>query len=281
MINLALRVSLLVWVGFTPFVARVGIATDVDADEVLSNFPDTKWFDSDADAYLPPEDAPLRDNPLRKDGRVAGPASSWDWWDAFDWDWWDSSGAGGAGGAMWGETFFTYFFYTLLFILFIAIVALLTWFLLRDSFPALRQRKNDESGEIMIDRARIEALPFDAKPDMGDPLAMAKHFVAIGQHDTALVYLYGYMLLAMDQRRHIYLQKGKTNRMYLAEIGSEELRQVVRPVQLAFEASFFGKHPVGAERFNEIWATLDTFHELAAREPVASDASAPVMGVVA
>ncbi|GAB5402678.1 MAG: hypothetical protein Aurels2KO_09090 [Aureliella sp.] len=255
-------------------------ADTVDADEVLSDFPDTKWFDSETNTYLPPRDAPLRDNMLRKEGRVAGPTIQTDWWDFWDWDWWDSSTTGTTGGSLWGETFLTYFFYTLLFILFVAIVALLTWFLLRDSFPALRQRKQ-EAGEIVIDRARIEALPFEAKPDMGDPLAMAKRFRTDGQYDKALVYLYGYMLLALDQRQHIYLQKGKTNRMYLGEIGIEEMQQVVRPVQLAFEASFFGKHPIGHERFAEIWATLDTFHALAAREPVTNMADSSAMGVVA
>ncbi|MCA9180349.1 MAG: hypothetical protein KDA51_02830, partial [Planctomycetales bacterium] len=81
--------------------------------------------------------------------------------------------------------------------------------------------------------------------------------------DDAIAFLYGYLLLALDQSRLIHLQKGKTNRMYLLELGSlVPLRQNVEVAMLIFEASYFGKHRVTREQFLAVWQQLESFHQM-------------------
>lgn len=249
-------------------------AETVDSKEVLSGFPDARWFDSETDSYRPPKVTPFRDNPIREGGWTSAARDR----TTQDWEWPDwLTGAN----VDWSSSVFVYVFYSLLTIAAIIVISLVVWFLLRDSFPSLSERRREPVGEIAIDSARIEDLPFEARPDMGDPLAAARELFSRGKLDAALVYLYGYMLLALDRRRHIYLQKGKTNRMYLREIGMTPLRETVRPVQLAFEDSFFGKHPVNAEEFGAHWQAIEQFHALVAESPVQPTDAAPKIGVTA
>lgn len=250
-------------------------AESVDSEEVLAGFPEARWFDSETDSYRPPKVTPFRDNSIRHDGWNSTQNRKWNW----DWEWPDwLSGAN----VDWSSSFFAYALYAFLIAAAIVVISLLVWFLLRESFPTLSGRRRESAGgEIVIDSARIEDLPFEARPDMGDPLAVARELFSRGELDAALVYLYGYMLLALDRRRHIYLQKGKTNRMYLREIGMASLRQTVRPVQLAFEDSFFGKHPIKAEQFQAHWQAIEQFHILVADSPIQPTDAAPVIGVTA
>ncbi|MFK7736771.1 MAG: DUF4129 domain-containing protein [Pirellulaceae bacterium] len=249
-------------------------ADSVDSEEVLAGFPEAKWFDSETDSYRAPKVTPFRDNPIREDGWSSTPREEATW----DWEWPDwLTGAN----ANWSSSVLAYILYGMLIVAAIAVICLVVWFLLRDSFPSLAERSRQPAGEIEIDAARIEDLPFETRPNMGDPLAAARELFSRGKLDAALVYLYGYMLLAMDRRQHIYLQKGKTNRMYLREIGMESLRDTVRPVQLAFEDSFFGKHPITAEQFGTHWEAIEQFHLLVAESPVRPTNAAPKIGVTA
>lgn len=115
--------------------------------------------------------------------------------------------------------------------------------------------------EIRIDPARVAELPFDAQSQMQDPLAYARQFMAAGDYDQAMLFLYGYMLLALDRAGKIALHRGKTNRMYLPElIGEPTIKSVLLPAMLAFEDVFFGRHSIGRDRFHTIWISLDVFH---------------------
>ncbi len=95
-----------------------------------------------------------------------------------------------------------------------------------------------------------------------------------GRYNEAVIYLYGYMLLALDQARKIHLQKGKTNRMYLRELRSNEaLHKIVRQQILAFEDVFFGRYDIDAARFATLWQQLDAFHRLLQPAPAAQTAT--------
>jgi hypothetical protein len=115
--------------------------------------------------------------------------------------------------------------------------------------------------EIAIDPTRVVDLPFEAQAEMQDPLAYAKYLIAQGNFDEAVIFIYGYMLLALDRAGKILLHRGKTNRMYLHElVGEPELRSILLPAMLAFEDVFFGRHAIERERFQKIWSGLDHFH---------------------
>ncbi|MGN6134986.1 MAG: hypothetical protein ACTHOU_10820, partial [Aureliella sp.] len=63
----------------------------------------------------------------------------------------------------------------------------------------------------------------------------------------------------------IVLHRGKTNRMYWHELGSNrQLRELLLPAMLAFEDVFFGRHSIDRERFFAIWNQLDNFHRMLA-----------------
>lgn len=119
--------------------------------------------------------------------------------------------------------------------------------------------------EIQIDPTRAADLPFDAQSQMQDPLAYARQLMAAGKYDQAMLYLYGYMLLALDRAGKIVLHRGKTNRMYLHELISEpNIKAVLSPAMLAFEEVFFGRHSIERDQFFAIWNSLDEFHRVLA-----------------
>ncbi|HBE69483.1 MAG TPA: hypothetical protein DDW52_15165 [Planctomycetaceae bacterium] len=276
----------LVLLGALPFAVSQATAQAPDADQAISTFPDSVWFDAETDGYRSPRTRELHDNPIRNDGfRNNSKQRTWSefWESIFDWDWnWDWGGAGG--GAMtsfFDSKVFTFLVYAVVTLIILLLLGFLVWFLLRDALPNFRQ-KTAAPKRIEIDPAKVADLPFDAKPDMGDPLSAAKAFMNSEEFDKAIVYLYGYMLLALDQQNHLYLQKGKTNRMYLNEIGSLPLRDTLQPVQRTFESSFFGKHAVSRESFMEHWSTLEAFHQLVSEpavRPQTSRDAKPAIGV--
>ena len=122
--------------------------------------------------------------------------------------------------------------------------------------------------------AREEALPFSVEQMAGDPLTQARRMADDGKFDLAIVYLYSYQLLALDQARRIHLQKGKTNRMYLRElITTLGLLPIVKGTMMKFEEVYFGKHSISSESFEQSWKELDQFHQLLHNEPKASSES--------
>ena len=132
---------------------------------------------------------------------------------------------------------------------------------------------------IAIDPARVADLPFEAQIEMQDPLAYARHLVSQGFYDEAILFLYGYMLLALDRAGKIVLHRGKTNRMYLHELVNEpRLRELLVPAMLAFEDVFFGRHRLEPQRFLKIWAQLDNFHRALA--PAIADLASSDSGQV-
>ncbi len=117
-----------------------------------------------------------------------------------------------------------------------------------------------QSNAIAIDPTRVVDLPFDAREEMLDPLQAARKMAEAGDYDGAVQYLYGYMLLALDRAGQIVLHRGKTNRMYMLELGSRTLRDLLKPTMLAFEDVFFGRHAIDRARFTQLWNNLDQFH---------------------
>ncbi|MEM7561161.1 MAG: DUF4129 domain-containing protein, partial [Planctomycetota bacterium] len=120
-----------------------------------------------------------------------------------------------------------------------------------------------------------EDLPFEvSKPTHGNPLDEAEALMQAGRLREAIIYLYGYQLLALDQARKIDLQRGKTNRMYVRELQKyTRLKEILTTTMLIFEDAYFGQHEIGLEKFKTAWDLVDEFHHLAASsEPQASPA---------
>jgi hypothetical protein len=233
----------------------VSTATEstVDAEQALRLLPDNTWYDQASNTYSPPEIIPERDNPLRQSGWLAkkkpAPAerTPWNWnWNlsGFIADWFSSVVIGVLG-----------------VLLVVIVVLLMTYFSMRNYMPG-RFRRDRKSGAVKIDPTRVAALPFEVRSTGLNPLDEAEKLMRAERFDEAIVFLYGYLLLALDQARKIHLQKGKTNRMYLRELRSDlGLREITEAAMLAFEDVFFGKHSIPREQFMALWNRLDEFHQ--------------------
>jgi hypothetical protein len=115
----------------------------------------------------------------------------------------------------------------------------------------------------LSDVDRIEALPFRVPGVQGDLLAQATELYRQGRFAEAIVLLFSYLLVEMDKRQVIRLAKGKTNRQYLREIGPRRrLRDLVERTMTAFEAVFFGHHPLDRQGFEACWSQVAEFQRL-------------------
>jgi len=203
------------------------------------------WYDNEQKSFVPPDFEAIEDHPVRQEGRPAGP----------DWDWQRPNWNLG-----WLANWVTYIVITVICLVLLACLVLLLMHFVRSS-SRFEDRRAAKS--IEIDLTRVEDLPFTVEQMAGDPLTQARHLADSGRYDSAIIYLYGYFLLALDQSRKIHLQKGKTNRMYLRELSPFlDLQAVVERTMLRFEEVYFGKHSISQEEFDESWASLDIFHRL-------------------
>jgi hypothetical protein len=115
--------------------------------------------------------------------------------------------------------------------------------------------------------ARSELLPVRAG-STGDQLrAEAQRHFAAGEYGEAVVCLYTYGLLTLDDLHMIHLARGKTNRQYLRELArTEQLHEPMRQMVGTFEGYFFGGHDVSRQRCEQCLAHINTIH--AARREV-------------
>ncbi len=145
----------------------------------------------------------------------------------------------------------------------IVLVLILIFFLRR-----LRNARAGAAGEVatasgLSDVDRIEALPFRVQAGLGDLLSQAAELYRQGRFAEAIVLLFSYLLVEMDKHQVIRLAKGKTNRQYLREIGPRRrLRDLVERTMTAFEAVFFGHHPLGRDGFEACWSQVAEFQRL-------------------
>lgn len=247
-------------------ITRVGTSTArnaslIDSDKAMRALRGNGWYNSEKQAYNPPVLDRSVDDTIRRTGWEAKP-SSWDW--NFDWPTFGSFGSWGVSADSVG--------WIILFVLgtalIVGIVATL-YFFYRDSLP-YQKRLSKRSQALQIDPTKVEDLPFEVREQSGDPLRDAESLMRSGRYNEAVVYLYGYMLLALDHARKIHLQKGKTNRMYLRELRTfTQLKSIANRTMLAFEDVYFGRHDIDAARFSTLWAQLDEFHRLV--QPIAPE----------
>jgi hypothetical protein len=253
---------------FVPSLAT-GAEERVDTQRALRSLPKTTWYDSQRQEYTPPRVAAEKDTTIRMEGWKAANTKSHNW--QF-WDWLKGLQLGQFFAGL-GE-FLSRAMLVLLVISLLGVAVTLLYYALRDYLPRAYPQKKIKRA-IEIDPARLEDLPFDVHAAGGDPLAEARSLYESGRYNEAIVYLYGYMLLALDNARRIHLIKGKTNRMYLRELRRDpsRLRSIMEMTMLAFEQVYFGKRLLSAEHFGILWGHLDEFHALLANPANVADES--------
>lgn len=153
-------------------------------------------------------------------------------------------------------------------VLMVLVVGVLVYAFLRIEGVETRSAAGETEPEELEEdfQARLENLPVEVRRPTGDLLQEADRLVAAGQIDAAIIYLFGHRLLQLDRSHMIRLARGKTNRQYLAELrGRSELQGIMRETIQVFEASYFGRYEVTAERFQEIRASQPQFEALLAQ----------------
>lgn len=232
------------------------MAAESAVQQAVQSLPIGDWYDKQTEGFRPPEVAQADDDPVRTAGSISQspPATATDLQSASQ-PWF----------ANWPGEEFAQWMQTSLFILLtvglVVLLAWLTYYSLRDYLPEKQRRQKLQS--VGIDPSRIADLPFESNPSAHDPLSTAQQAMQAGNYDQAIAYLLGYLLLALDQRRMIHLQRGKTNRMYLRELANQpSLAAIVNSAVQPFEASYFGKHSVTRQQFMAAWQQVDEFHQL-------------------
>lgn len=146
-------------------------------------------------------------------------------------------------------------------------VAMVTAFLRRE------QQETPTRKAITSRRAadRVASLPLPLYASVADLLAEARRLADEGRFSEAIVYLFSYELLLLDQHQLLRLVRGKTNRQYLRELRDRPaLAAILERTMQTFEAAFFGHKTIPHTTFAACWQDLEALHaELAPHSPVA------------
>jgi hypothetical protein len=276
---------------------------DVSA-EILEQGTSRSWFDPSKGEWVYPPASELTTSESILDERSKyvtqpKPPTDWswlDWWDNF---WSGSGGSWSAFGDFWrgfGDLF-VLLMRALLVIAIIAIVAFLILAIINGSANPLswRFRKTQSAAKKTVhDPAKIIDLPFAVDAATGDLLGQAEAYRRSGEYAQSIIYLFGHLLVELDSRNLIHLQRGKTNRMYLRELKSvPELAKYHYYFIQVFEAVFFGRYPIKQEQCDRCWnllptlnraldAAINTQHESVEHvtAPIATDPNGPLRNSV-
>jgi hypothetical protein len=147
-----------------------------------------------------------------------------------------------------------------LLVLTVLLVRALLWSEVISSRGAKAEVGQSESERGVLDR--VGKLPFSLYVDQTDLLAEARRCFEAGEYGRAIIYLYSYQLVKLDQSQLIHLAKGKTNRQYLHELRRRpQLRGLLETTMIAFEDVFFGHRVLERTRLEACWQSLEDFHQ--------------------
>lgn len=238
--------------------ARDDQEAETQGRESLKSLRNPSWYDSEKDSIRsldPPK--------IEEDKGSRGT-----WTTSFDPTKPTTATTTGGGWSFWEilSYLFTYLVYVSLAALFLTVAYLLFSYFkaagyFGEGLDVSPSTDSEEVPQLPVDR--IEELPFEVRTVRGNLLDEARECYERGDYNRAVVYLYGYKLVKLDNRHHIELTKGKTNRQYLWELrGKGEIKTLIEPIVLAFEDSFFGHHDLDRARFESLWKNVDRFHQL-------------------
>ncbi len=112
---------------------------------------------------------------------------------------------------------------------------------------------------------RTESLPVPLPRGRLNLLEEAQRCYQRGDFGQAVVYFFSYQLLQLDKRQFIHLDRGKTNRQYLREVGAQaSLRAMLEQTMTVFEDFYFGHRLIDRGRFESCWLRRDEFEQAVA-----------------
>ncbi len=106
-----------------------------------------------------------------------------------------------------------------------------------------------------INRARrLETLAPEARARFDDLLEAAMDALERNDLRNALIFYFSWILVELDKRELVFLDKGKTNLEYLRELKDvEPSRSIYRATMREFERVYYGGRPISREEFDAVW----------------------------
>jgi hypothetical protein len=236
------------------------VASVVTAGENAESNPPTNhslsesiWYDEELEKVVPVKVKPIVDDSLNRQSRwlpkaqrVAAPQST-------------AGGGGGNGFFGSGLTLVN----VLGWILLIAILGLaiggLAYALSKAEIDGNRNsrpvghRRSDLPDEQTIQR--MKHLPSELRRTDVNLRSEAQRLQGDGHYDQAIILLFGHQLLLLDQVGVLRLNRGKTNRKYVRETRAvdPEAAPLLGGTVTAFERSYFGRHLISHDEFDQLW----------------------------
>jgi hypothetical protein len=215
------------------------------------------WVDrSSHEVKIPSQQLQRSDVSDRHDSiRSNAGRSIWDRWFGSSWQ------SGNSNGAV--TDFLTWVFNAwriLVFLMLAVLIGLGLFVLLRmkvfqNMFQPRKRGALEE--DVEQQRSRISDLPFDIEQPVLGLRAQAEKFRAEGDYSKALIYLFSYLLVELDQAHCIRLERGKTNGQYLRELRSwPDLNGSMQPIVQLFEFVYFGRNPLDRNSLDAVWSRL-------------------------
>ncbi len=127
----------------------------------------------------------------------------------------------------------------------------------RDSSAADRSADGSAVGRA----ARLTDLPEGVRPGSGDPWAEALRRRAAGDLGGAIVCLFAYQLLSLDQMGLIRLAPGRTGRQYVQTIHDPRFADSLEATLGLFEDVYYGRKLPTLEAFEAVWRSAQVFQE--------------------
>ncbi len=143
----------------------------------------------------------------------------------------------------------------------VALACLILWIVRHVWKKAALARKPQEDPAARA--RRLNALTEESAQRYDDLLNAATDALTRGDLRAATIFYFSWLLVEMDKREFVYLDKGKTNLEYWRELeGVDELRAIYRTTMRVFENTYFGAVPLSREEFDKIWALRPRFEEI-------------------
>ena len=148
----------------------------------------------------------------------------------------------------------------------VVLLAILGWLAAR----ALRERaarRRFKEGELLKRKRRIETLAVEARERYDDLETAAEEALGRGDLRSALIFFFSWILVEMDKRDAVVLDKGKTNLEYWRELeGRPRLRDIYHNVMKRFERVYFGGFSISRQEFDKVWNLRGPFSEIMREE---------------
>lgn len=254
-------------VGWIWFVASAGFTMESDTGErALRRGTSPVWVEYESEeATVPGQQLKRNDYSDRHDSIFKDSGTSW-------WTRWLESlrGSGTGNGALsdffsWIAEVWRFLIFTLLAIILITLL----FFLFRsEMFQAFigRRRISNFEEDIEQQRAKVSDLPFEIEQPLVGLRAQAERLRNLGDYSKAIVYLYSYLLVELDQANCIRLERGKTNGVYMRELASwNALSSYMKPTVRLFELAYFGRREIDRGSFESLWSKITSFEETLAQ----------------